>query len=192
MTTFLDNIDTEKVTNLLNETQKNSEYFNTITEQVVTAYTNDLDTLVKEIQNNINQKNIPTETLEDLMLRLSSLLYFMGTNLESVGIKEDIAKSMKQEVYNKSYLQNDVEYVNDSGKKVKPTKDAHVAFAEEKSKYENIIYTIYDRTYKIIKFKIESASELLSSLKKVFNRRIQETDFDRFQYNNIKENYGRN
>ena len=55
MTTFLDNIDTEKVTNLLNETQKNSEYFNTITEQVVTAYTNDLDTLVKEIQNNINQ-----------------------------------------------------------------------------------------------------------------------------------------
>lgn len=175
MTTFLDNIDTTKVTQLLNDTQNNSEYFNNITDQVVTAYTKDLDSLITEIQNGINEKNLPTEVVEDYMLRLSSLIYFMGTRLEAVGIKEDVAKSMKQEIYNKAYLENDIESINDAGKKVKPTKDANVAFAEEKSKYENIIYTIYDRTYKIIKFKIDSASDLLGSLKKVLNRRIQET-----------------
>ncbi len=175
METFLNNIDTTKVTQLLNDTQNNSEYFNDITNQVVNAYTKDLDSLIKEIQEQINQKNLPTEVVEDFMLRLSSLIYFMGTNLESVGIKEDVAKAMKQEVYNKAYLENDVEFLNDAGKKVKPTKDANTAIAEEKSKYEGIIYTIYDRTYKIIKFKIDSASELLSSLKKVLNRRIQET-----------------
>lgn len=183
MKTFLDNIDVIKVNSLLEETDKNSDYFTTITNKVVQGYSYELDDLVTSIRNIINDKNLPVDVVEDLMLRLSSLLYFMGTKLESVGIKEDISKAMKQEVYNKSYLNNDIEYINDQGKKVKPTKDANVAYAEESSKYESIIYTIYDRVYKIMKFKIEAASELLGSLKKVFNRRIQEVDMERFQTN---------
>lgn len=180
MTTFLNNIDVIKVQTLLNETDVNSKYFNDITDQVVEAYSKDLDSLIIEIQAEINNKNMPTETIEDFMLRLSSVIYFMGTKLEGVGIKEDVAKSMKQEIYNKAYLENDIEFINDAGKKVKPTKDANIAVAEEKSKYEHIIYTIYDRTYKILRFKIDSASELLSSLKKVLNRRIQEIGVDKF------------
>lgn len=181
MSTFLDNIDTIKVNTLLQETDDNSNYFTDITNKVITAYSQELDDLVNTIREVIDQKNLSVDIIEDLMLRLSSLLYFMGSKLESIGIKEDIAKAMKQEVYNKAYLDNDIERINEDGKKIKPTRDANISHAEEKSKYENIIYTIYDRVYKIMKFKIDSASELLSSLKKVFNRRIQEVDIERFQ-----------
>lgn len=181
MTTFLNNIDTDKVTDLLNETHRNSTYFNEITNTVVSSYCADLDALLLTIDTSINQKNIPTEVIEDYMLQLASNIYFMGSKLEAVGIKEDVAKAMKQEVYNKAYLENDVETITESGKKIKPTKDANTAVAEEKSKYESIIHSVYTRTYKILKFKIESANELLSSLKKVLNRRIQEVDMDRYQ-----------
>lgn len=175
--TFLNNIDEEKVTNLLNEVQTNSDYFTNITNQVVSAYSNDLDTLMGEIHIDINSENtIATETIEDHLLQLSSLLYYVGSRVEMVGIKADVSKAARQEVYNSAYLNNQS---MDPDKKSKTTVAENVAVAEEESKYQTVIQSIYERVYKIIKFKIDAGYELLSSLKKVLSRRMQEIDTER-------------
>ena len=182
--TFLNSIDTTKVTDLLNQTDINSDYFTSITNQVVKAYTLDLDTFIDKVNNDrldsINNK-LSTDQLEGYILQLSNILYYLGERLENVGIKDDVSKAARQEVYNKAYLANDIEQENDSGKKIKPTKDANQAVAEEQSKYENIVNNIYSRTYKIIKFKIDQGIELLGSIKKILSRRMQEVDLSMYQ-----------
>lgn len=185
--TFLTDIDTDKVNQLLDQTDANTEYFTSITDKVIASYTGELDSFMTETYTLINgEKGLETNVIEEAMLRLSNMLYFMGERLELVGIKEDVAKAARQEVYNNAYLENDKEIETDGGKKVKPTKDANQAVAEEKSKYENVIHNIYERTYKVIKFKIEAAYELLSSLKKIINRRIQEIGLSNY---NPKTNF---
>lgn len=184
--TFLNNIDTLQVDTLLKQTDLNTEYFTNITDKVIQSYSAELDYFMEETYKLINQGNLETDTIEEAMLRLSNMLYFMGEKLELVGIKEDVAKAARQEVYNNAYLENDIEVETDSGKKVKPTKDANQAVAEEKSKYENVIHNIYERTYKVIKFKIDAGYELLSSLKKIINRRVQEMSLSMY---NPKNNF---
>lgn len=176
MSTFINDIDKDKMNDLLNETEVNSVYFDDIVSKVESGYIKDLDDLMLEISNALDEPNAPTELLETYMQKLSSLIYFIGSRIEFVGIREDVSKAMQKEVYNRAYIENDIETVNDAGKKVKPTKDANVAYAEEKSKYQNVLNAIYDRTYKILKFKVDAAFEKLGSIKKVLNRRIQEID----------------
>lgn len=176
--TFLYNIDENKVNSLLQDVESNSTYFSNITTQVAQSYTADLDALMLEIKENRDNK-ISGDTLEKYINNLSNILYFIGERMEAVGIRNDVARSLRQEVYNKTYLENDVEKeVN--GKKVKPTKDANIAVAEEESKYESVISNIYERTYRIIKFKIDAGFEKLSSLKKQLSRRMQETDLSMY------------
>lgn len=176
MNTFISDIDRNKLEELITETDINSKYFDDIINQVEKAYIQDLDDLMHQISLNLDEPNTPTELLESYMQKLSSLIYFVGSKIEYVGIRQDVSKAMQKEAYNKAYIENDVETLNDVGKKIKPTRDANIAYAEERSKYENVLNTIYDRTYKILKFKIEAAYEKLGSIKKVLNRRIQEID----------------
>lgn len=184
MTTFLSNVDETKVKSLMQETDNNTELFTQITNDVVTSYTKDLDVFMSITRKDLDESGFSTEELEEKVLNLSNMLYFIGEKLELVGIKEDVAKAARQEIYNKAYLENDVTTEVD-GKKVKPTKDANQAVAEEKSKYETVVHSIFERTYKIIKFKVDAGYEFLSSLKKVLSRRMQE---DQIQYKQPKMN----
>jgi hypothetical protein len=177
-TTFLDNVDTTKVTELLDKTSKNVEYFNNVTKQVTEEYTEHLDKLMQEFY--IMQKdldNVPTEKLEQIYLELTNLLYFMGTKLEQLGMHNDMSKAMRQEVYNKAYLDNQVK---DTDKKNKTTIAENQAVAEEASKYESAVNSIYDRSYKIIKFKIDAGYEFVNTLRKVISRRMQETELSMY------------
>lgn len=173
---YLDNVDTEQVTKLLNNTDTNATYFTSITDNVVKSYSEQLDKILEKIRQTLatNETEMSMEQLEKYMLELSNCLYFIGEKLEYVGIKMDVSRAAQKEVYNNAYLDNDIEKFDDSGKKIKPTKDANIAVAEEKSKYENIVTSIYERTYKVIKFKIDAGYEMLSTLKKILSRRITE------------------
>lgn len=178
---FLSNIDTNKVNELLTEVDNNVEYFLNITDKIVYSYTNDLDMLMQSIQTLINSDiEIDSTQLDKYVLSLSNMLYFVSYKSERVGIKADISKSIRQEIYNKAYLNNQLK---DSDKKNKTTIAENVAVAEEQSKYESVIQSIYDRVYKILKLKVDAGYELLSSLKKIISRRMQEADISRFQNN---------
>lgn len=178
-TTYLDNVDTDKVSALLDATSKNVEYFNNVTKKVTESYSTHLDVLMQNFyQKHKEIKDIPTEELENLYLELTNLLYFMGDKLEQLGIHNDMSKAAKQEVYNKAYLDNQVK---DSDKKNKTTVAENAAVAENASQYESVVNSIYERAYKILKYKIDAGYEMVNTLRKVISRRMQETDLSMYK-----------
>ena len=118
--------------------------------------------------------------LESTYMKLSSILYFMGDQLEQLGIHNDMSKAAKQEIYNKAYLANQIK---DSDKKNKTTVAENIAVAEQQSQYETIVNSIYDRAYKMLKYKIDAGFELLNTLRKIITRRMQEVDLSANQRN---------
>lgn len=170
--TYLHNVDTEKVATLMQETDTNVKYFNDTTQQVADAYTKDLDALMLNLRQIImNSDDVPTETIEKYFLELSNMVYFIGSNLEQVGVYSDMAKSAAKEVYNKAYLANQVK---DIDKKNKTTVAENQAVAEQTSQYEAVVGSVYDHAYKIVKYKIDAATTMIATLSKIITKRINE------------------
>lgn len=179
--TYLENIDEQKMTELLEQTETNVEYFNKVTRQVSQAYSTELDELVRQFMKRQSiDKELPMDYLESTYMKLSSILYFMGDQLEQLGIHNDMSKAAKQEIYNKAYLANQIK---DSDKKNKTTVAENIAVAEQQSQYETIVNSIYDRAYKMLKYKIDAGFELLNTLRKIITRRMQEVDLSANQRN---------
>lgn len=183
--TFLNNIDEQKVADLLDQTNVNVKYFTEVSDQVVKSYTGDLDSLMQDLYTVVTQQDAPsTDVLERYYLELTGLLYFMGERLEKLGVQEDISKSAAKEVYNKAYLNNQIKDVD---KKNKTTVAENQAVAEENSKYEATVNTIYSRAYKQVRYKIDAAYEMINTLRKIITKRMNEDQTGSF---NPKTNFG--
>jgi hypothetical protein len=102
---------------------------------------------------------------------LSSALYFIGTNLEVVGIKEDLSKLAAKESFNNAYLAHQVK---DADRKNKTTVAELNAIAENLSRYEQVINSLYARVYKQIKFKVDAGYEMLATIRKIITKRMEE------------------
>lgn len=179
--TFLSNVDVDKVQALLSDTDTNVEYFNSVVAETTSRYTEHLDKLMQTLYKLVmNSKDCPTVTLEKYFLELTNLIYFMGDKLEQLSVHGDMSKAAEKEVYNKAYLANQIK---DSDRKNKTTVAENQAVAEEESKYEAVISSIYDHAYKIVKFKIEAAKDMVNTLKKVISRRMQEEQLAPFSTN---------
>ena len=75
---FLDNVDENKVSELLSNVDKNVKYFNDITDKVTKSYTEHLDKLMKTFYlDHRKLKDYSTDELERLYLDLTNLLYFI-------------------------------------------------------------------------------------------------------------------
>ena len=182
--TFLDNVDENKVSELLSNVDKNVKYFNDITDKVTKSYTEHLDKLMKTFYlEHRKLKDYSTDELERLYLDLTNLLYFMGDRLEQLGINSDVSKATKQEVYNKAYLNNQIKDVD---KKNKTTISENQAVAEESSKYETVVNSIYERAYRIVKFKIDAGYEMVHTISKVLSKRMKEVDLSLYANNKVK------
>lgn len=170
--TFLTEIDKEvemnKIDCVFENTEGNVEYFVNISSKLVDAYTCDLTRLMDRIKYDIIDSEASDNQIEQHILELSNLLYYVGDKLESMGIKDDLSKIAAKEVYNNSYI----ERTQCEGKK--PTVAELSALAEDDSRYENIVNMIYSRAYRQIKFKIDAAYEMLASLRKVLSKRMQD------------------
>ena len=122
-----------------------------------------LDDLVQKVQTALeDSSSLVDSELDTLALKIPTLMYPLGTFLEAVGVKEDVAKLNKNEQYNTA-LQT-----------AAGTVDAKKGIAENESLNASLIWTAYQRAYKIIKGKLDCASEVLQSVKKVINHRISE------------------
>ena len=160
--TFLSNADTERITSVMQETEENSAYFEDTSLRVVEAYTQSLDDLMKAIYQDIILVDYPSElTLEKYFLELTNTVYFMGEKLESLGVRDDMSRAQYKEVYNAAYLGNQIK---DIEKKNKTTVAENQAVAENAALYENTVNSIYSRAYKIFRYKIDAANEMIKSL----------------------------
>lgn len=174
--TFIENEQSKvEITNAFEKTDEASSLFTNISDEVVKAYTSDLDKLLVKIKENVVENTPSDNILEKFVMELSNILYFMGTRLESVGIKDDITKLSAKEVYNNSYTDN---LTKVSDQKKKPTVAELTVMAENDSRYQTVVNNIYSRVYRQIKYKIDAAYEMLSSLRKIISKRMQENQLD--------------
>ena len=171
-----ENIDENEIKQLQERINKNSNLINRLSNQLVNDYCKSLNEYVAFIQKILqDDKHPPTaQELDDFVLNLPVLLYFCGEAQENLGIKTDVAKSIKQEKYNEIYRQ------------VKGTIADKTAASELEAQSETIVAIIYDRAYKMVKLKLEYASELLQSIKKVITRRTAEFELGKVDSSRFK------
>lgn len=144
-----------------------------ISNNLVAEYCRDLDNWMTTIDNDLRKNNstsIPNDVIEDYILNLASILYFTGSAQEDLGVKEDICKSIRAEIYNK---------VRESATGTVADKDTAATLA---SQTETITLAIYSRAYKKVKLRMEAGQEMLNSLKKIMNRRVAELDLSNSKY----------
>lgn len=156
----------EIIHQIMNKVEDNSAKVDKIVEELIQQYCEKLDTLVTKFRNCLMDKENPVTEweLDDVCMKLPSHLYFMGEAQEKFGIKEDIAKSVKMELYNQIH------------QRTKGTIADKQAASEAGTIEEEIVYRAYQRATKRIKQKVEAAYELLSSIKKVISRRMGEAE----------------
>ena len=110
-----------------------------------------------------------TPTLERYYLELTNMLYFMAQRVEQLNVYADMAKAQAKEVYNKSYLINSAAK-DEKGKSMRTVAE-NTALAEEDSKYESTLETIYKSAYSVAKAKVQAGFEMVNTLRKILTVR---------------------
>ena len=141
-----------------------------ISDKIVTKYCDDLDDLMIDIKSILTNDTMTDSYLETAIMDLANTLYFTGSAQEDLGIKEDICKAIRQEVYSKAREQA-------TGKTV----------ADKTAQAETMTLAIYSRAYKKVKLRMDAGYEMLNSLKKVMNKRITEMELSNSRYINKSE-----
>lgn len=161
----IDNADLKVISAIQSQVEKHSKTIDSLVDDVVKPYCKDLDKYISFIRDCLKDgENPPTsEELDDFVLNLSTYIYFASGACEQLGIRDDISKAIYKEIYHTKRNELTSGTVAD--------KDS---IAELESIQEQITNIVYNRSYKIIKAKIENAQELLSSCKKVLSHRLQE------------------
>lgn len=171
--TYLNNIDEEKVTALLTATTENSKYFEDTVMGVVTAYSANLDSLMEAIYNSsIQEEAISTNAVERYYAELAGLLYFMSTEIEKLNIYNDMSKAAAREVYNKAYLSSSSEK-DAKGKSVRTVAE-NTSIAEMSSQYETVVNQVYEHAYRTIRVKMDAANEMVTTLKNILKKRMSD------------------
>lgn len=174
MNNIINSLDKNKIDEKIAEVEDNMAYFNSVFEKVVDGYTRSLDEIMAEIHDEIVSKDYPsTDVLEKYLLKLSNCIYFISERAEKLGIYDALTKTAFKETYNNIYLENQSSNVGVVGGK-KPTVAESTAIAENGSVYEATINDLYNRVYKTVKAKLDSANTMLSSISKLISRRMTE------------------
>ena len=154
-----------------NKVEKHSKILESIVNEIVAPYCKYVDDYVAWIREILaDGTNPPTdEELEDMCLNLSTRIYFMSEACEQLGIRDDMSKAIKNEVFNTKRGEINGTIAD---------KDAYADLASQQEQITNICY---NRAYKIIKSKVDNAQELLQSCKKVLSRRMISMELSKVQ-----------
>lgn len=153
--------DKEKIKITEERIENNASKIDYIVQKLVKDYSQPLDDYIDACSKIIHDKvNPPTdEELDDMCMQLPCYLYYIGEGQEALGLREDVAKAVKMELFNSTYEQA-IGTISDK-----------TAVAELASQHEYIVHSCYQRAYKKLKLKYEIGLELLNSIKKVIGRR---------------------
>lgn len=156
----------EVINKIINRVEDNSKQIEKVVEDLISEHCQQIDDLITKFKECLLDKENPVTEweLDDVCMKLPTYLYFIGEAQEKFGIKEDIAKSVKMELYTQIH------------QRTKGTIADKQAASDAGTLEEEIVYRAYQRAYKRIKQKLEAAYELLSSIKKVISRRMGEQE----------------
>ena len=160
----------------IEEVRKNNEAVERLTAvvremvaNIVDEVCSDLDEYMSQIEEIMCDKDTPVSDaeLEDFTLNLPSLLYLTSSRRESLKIKEDVAKAVHKDIYNR---------VREKAEGTVADKDTAADLA---SQSQAITVIVLQRAGSTIKTREEAAWEMLNSVKKVLSLRIAELELTR-------------
>lgn len=159
---------------LMNKVEENSHILESTIKDITEAYSGELDDYMEFVRGILrNDEQPPTDVeLDDFALNLSTLIYFTGVGAEQMGIRDDLSRAAYKEAFNVARSLLDKGTVADKNTQ-----------AEIDAAAERVVNIVYSKAYKILKSKVESAQEVLASVKKVMSRRINESEISRIQMN---------
>ena len=159
---------------LLDKIEENSAELDKTIDEIIERYSGELDDYMQFIIGILrNDEQPPTDAeLDDFALRLSSLIYFTSVGAEQMGIRDDLSSSAYKEAYNVARSMQKSGTVADKN-----------AQAELDAMTEKVVSIVYSKAYRILKAKVDSAQEVLSSVKKVMSRRMSEAELSMMQIN---------
>lgn len=136
---------------------------------IVDEVCDELDKYMAQIDEILRDADNPVsdEELEDFTLNLPSLLYLVSSRREELKVKEDVAKAVHKDVYNR---------VREKAQGTVADKDTAADLAAQS---EAITVIVLQRAGSTIKAREEAAWEMLNSVKKVVTRRIAELELTR-------------
>ncbi len=139
-------------------------------DDIVKQCSTELDDYISYVRDVLSDTNhsVTNAILEDITISLPIILYTVTDMEENMGIKEDMAKAHKNEMF------NDIYNTIASGTIADKT-----ARAELESQAESIMLLIYQHAHKKIRAKNELGLELLQSVKKVLTKRITELEISK-------------
>ena len=161
-----------KLITLNDELEKNVIDVTTKSDEIVTSYTQVLDDIMKDIKEEIiDKEDITDNLLNHYFLSLTNAIYFISSKVEAVGFYDDLSKVSFKLAYNDAYSKNQTK---DVGNTKKQTVADNQMAAENGSIDEQVLNIIYSRSFKIIKTKIDAAYEMIRTLSKIISSRQQE------------------
>lgn len=178
-------MDINKINESMSYTKDNVSLINSMVTQVVSEYSEDLDKVMKNIMSEIIGVELPAiVTVEKYFVELSGVLYFMCSEVEKLGVYDSLSKLKAQETYNNSYLNSSTPTQTGPGTKKKTVAEI-TAIAENDSSYDRTVNDIYNRAYKILKSKVSAAETMISTLSKIMNHRMQESQLTTTQMSRV-------
>ena len=136
---------------------------------IVDKYTNHLDACIDDVKELLkNKDDLTIEQLNYYISYIPVLLYDVTTRIQDLGIKSDAAKMQRREVFNTTY--QELEH---------GTVQHKTSVSQQACQNEQMIEDIFLRVYKKCESKIEIATMLHGSLKKILQWRISELEVTR-------------
>ena len=163
------NVDIEQVHKNNDRVESLTVVVREMVKKIVDEACKELDTYMSIIEDILVDTETPVSDteLEDFTLNLPSLLYLVSSRREELRIKEDVAKAVHKDVYNR---------VREKAQGTVADKDTAADLA---SQSEAITLIVLQRAGSTIKTREEAAWEMLNSVKKVLTRRVAEMELSR-------------
>lgn len=148
---------------ILTEVNDQAKKVGEVVTQILGGCLDTLDTYIGQVKQRFDTgKELTDKELDEIIRQIPIHLYYLNTVLQ----KCDLRKGLADE--NKSFKKNEA-ILTATGTVQEKTAKAEMACSEA-----HIVFLAYRNACGIISSKMESASELLNSLKKIQNRRIEE------------------
>jgi hypothetical protein len=158
-----------RIRTLKNKVEKNSEIIKDIVDSIVAKYLRELDDIMmntKELVESLGDDKISDEDLERITLQLPIYYYFACGGLEDLGVESENAGAVKEEIYNKVYLE------------IEGTIQDKTHGAELKTFEERMVEVAYNRAYKKLKIKLDGIDKTFSAAKKIISKRMKDRDIE--------------
>ena len=168
-------INIKEIVEIKSQVEENSRLMDDVIVGIIAPYSKSLDDYVSRVSDALKDtENPPTDAeLDSICMNLSALIYFAGTLCEQLGIRDDISDALYKEIYHSKRHSLEGGTVADKN-----------SIAELMAQNEKLTNICFNRAYRIMKSKVDSAQELLSSCKKVLSRRMSELELTRMSSSN--------